>query len=118
MKKRMICLILCFAMVFGLALPAGATATAEAEGTLMPSDLTFRKVWSHRNMFNTQLDISTEDLTTQALGEGFAQADGALVLDNQSSENLEKKIPIGDHTPYGTYDLEVTEQSYGSDVRL
>ncbi|WP_343256416.1 GLUG motif-containing protein [Ligaoa zhengdingensis] len=114
--KRKIALLLAVALALPtISAPAYAT---DGDGRLTPGDLNFRKVWTHRNMFNTQLTLDELDFDTAAGTEGISVQDGQLVLQNEMEEETSGRLLIGDHTPYGAYDIEVTEQARGTDVSL
>lgn len=116
MKRTMSFLL---AVVLTLSLLPALAQAAGTEGKLTPGDLTFRKVWTHRNMFNSELRLDEADLGAAVSGRPeLSLRDGQLHVENNGVQALSGGVEIGEHTPYGAYDIEVTEQSRGSEVRL
>ena len=75
MKKGLAMLLACTLLISGIPL---TTAAQEKETqTLTPGDLTFRKVWTVRNMFQSKVTLDEMDFSKIQSG-----ADGLLALEN------------------------------------
>lgn len=89
---------------------------------LKPEDLTFRKVFSYRNLFNSEVLINQMDFEEfAAAGDGQLTKtikDGKMKVENQTDNKLTERLELGGHAPYSTYDFEVTQQDIGSKAGL
>lgn len=127
MKKAIAALLACTVLCTGIPWPGQVQARAAEETSeapkLTPADLTFRKVWTVRNMFNSKVPIADMDFSDIQSGEKGAlsfqeDAQGLLQVYNSGEEEASDRVLLGDHTPYGAYDVEVTQQEVGTDVSL
>lgn len=96
------------------------TNTENESTQLKPEDLTFRKVWRHRNSLNTGITIDEMDWQ-RVLSSGNSKIKrnvtekNELLVKNMSNARQTDRILLGDHAPYGAYDIEITEMpEYGS----
>ena len=97
MKKRRystkaLSLLLAVMLVLNVFVPAvGAAGTdTNTADRLTPDEMTFRKVWTQRNVFNTELLLDEADLPDG----GWTVGGGGDVYEVKE---------IGTHTPYGMY---------------
>lgn len=126
--KRLASLILITTALFPGAIPSVDAQTETnnkpaEQSRLLPEDLTFRKIWNFRNLFNSKIDVETLNLKKAAAsGKNAAvkktAANGRLSLLNTRDSIETERILLGRHIPFGTYDLEVTELPQGSSVGL
>lgn len=96
--------------------------TTGEKNPLKPEDLTFRKKFSYRNLFSSEVLIQQMDME-QFAGSGDGKItkhadDGKLTLENESIEKITERLKLGAHAPYSSYDLEVTEQTIGSNIGI
>lgn len=121
MKKGLAMLLACTLLISGIPL---TTAAQEKETqTLTPGDLTFRKVWTVRNMFQSKVTLDEMDFSKiQSGADGLLALEndqqGLLDISNEGETTASDRVLLGDHTPYGAYDVEVVEQDAGTDVKL
>ena len=84
----------------------------KANSELTPEDLHFRKFFTGRNLFDSEIPVKDLDLES-VTAEGSQYADGRLIFQNSGEQNAESKVQLGDSlTPYSVYDLEVTKQGF------
>ena len=114
-KIFVLVLVLCFVLQ---SVPLTLAQTGEQ---LLPEDLTFRKLWNHRNLFNSQIDndiMDFEDVNATNAAMTKTVDSGIMTLSNETAENQINRLPLGDHMPFGAYDLEISNQVKGSNVGI
>lgn len=66
--------------------------------------MTFRKIWSYRHLFDSKISIHSL--------KGVSE-ESPLLLKNNSDSSRAQELALGEHIPFGAYDLEVMTWSPG-----
>ncbi|MEI3229357.1 MAG: GLUG motif-containing protein [Lachnospiraceae bacterium] len=122
LKKRLLALCLGLSMICtSIMVPmdakaettqAGETQEETAEQGLTPADLNFRKFYTGRNLFDSEIPIQALDLESVAAGAaGAAYENGKLKFSNNTTEKVSNRIELGAMKPYSVVDMTVTEQN-------
>ncbi len=79
--------------------------------SLEPSDLQFRKFFTGRNLFDSEIELNNFDLESLDNQEnGRIYTDQKLRITNVGDTYSEQVFSLGEMTPYSVYDLSITEQ--------
>lgn len=94
-------------------------ANQEENGSLTPSDLHFRKFYTGRNLFDSEIPILDMNLE-EAAGQGklSTYGDGKLKFAGAENETVQNQLELGAMTPYSVYDLNVSGQKAGDGAAM
>lgn len=116
-KKRLLALCLGLAVACSsIAMPGQAdiaqaqTEAKQVQESLTPKDLHFRKFYTGRNLFDSEIPVAELDLQEAAGDEGISCEQGKLRLTNTGNSTVYRSLELGGMTPYSVYDLAVTGQ--------
>lgn len=93
---------------------------------LLPEHLSFRKIWSHRNLFTSKIDIATLDLKQIASDTAGpipspirkTHTQDGLQLHNIGNSDVSFRLPLGQHIPCGIYELGISDWTSGSSAGI